>query len=198
MIREAVTASPLYWPPGWERRTIRSSARFGKTNSYRETQNILHELYHLGVHDWNVIVSTNVRLRQDGLPYANQPRPEDPGAAVWFTLRGEERVLACDAWDRVEHNLRAIAKHIEALRGQERWGVGSLEQAFRGFAALPEQAGAGTVWETLGLDGPAADRKQVEDAFRRRALVCHPDQGGSVDEWHALALARKQALEMVE
>ena len=149
----------------------------------------------MSVPDFNVIISTDLRMRQDGIPYANQRPPADPGAAVWFTLRGEERVLACDRWDRVEHNLRAIAKHIEALRGQKRWGVGSLEQAFRGFAALPEQAGSGqSCWAVLGLGGPAASG-EVEKAFRRLALTRHPDHGGSSEGWHELALARKQALE---
>ena len=35
----------------------------------------------------NVIVSTNVAVRRDGLPYARQRTPEDPGAAVVLQAR---------------------------------------------------------------------------------------------------------------
>jgi hypothetical protein len=30
------------------------------------------------------VISTNVRLRRDGLPYANDHVPDDKGAAVYF------------------------------------------------------------------------------------------------------------------
>jgi hypothetical protein len=33
--------------------------------------------------------------------------------------------------------MAALAAHIGALRGQDRWGVGSVEQAFTGYQALP-------------------------------------------------------------
>ena len=62
----------------------------------------------------NVIVSTNVAVRRDGLPYARQRTPEDPGAAVYFKLESvpEGLVLACDRWLRVEDNIAAVAAHI--------------------------------------------------------------------------------------
>lgn len=196
MIRETVTASPLYWPAGWKRTARRQRARFGETNSFRETQEILAELGRMGVRGQNVIVSTNMRLRQDGIPYANQSAPDDPGAAVWFTLKGDERVLACDRWDRVAHNLRAIALHIAAIRGQDRWGVGSLDQAFAGFVALPEQAGGITWWDYFGLE-PNATREEIERAYKQSAKYDHPDMGGDRERWDQLAAMKKVALQAV-
>lgn len=194
MIRETVTASPLYWPEGWKRTARRQRARFGETNSFRETQEILAELQRMSVRNRDVIVSTNMRLRQDGIPYANQSAPADPGAAVWFTLKGQERVLACDRWDRVEHNLRAIALHIAAMRGQDRWGVGTLDQAFAGFVALPETAGGTTWWDYFGLE-PDATREEIERAYKESALVDHPDRGGDRERWDQLCAMKKVALQ---
>ena len=83
-----------------------------------------------------------------------------------------EHVLACDRWDRPEHNLRAIAKHVEAIRGQERWGVGSVAQAFRGYQALPSRATGKPWWEwdrelvTRDANALARVREELADDVR--------------------------------
>lgn len=203
MIREGVTASPLYWPDGWERTPAadRRRSRFGGKvyahSVYGATQFTLGELKRLGVPSWNVITSTNLPLNRDGMPYSGKRVPDDPGVAVWFSLHDEERVLACDRWDKVECNLHAIGLHVEALRGQERWGVGTLEQAFRGFAALPETAGGASCWDVLGLDREQASAESIEARFRELARKRHPDMGGNAADFSALVDARKAALEAI-
>jgi hypothetical protein len=74
----------------------------------------------------------------------------DPGIAVYFTLGKKRVVLACDKWAAPQENIYAIAKHVEALRGQDRWGVGSIEQAFAGYMALEERTGP-SCFEILGI-----------------------------------------------
>jgi hypothetical protein len=96
---------------------------------------LFHELRLLGATE--VILSTNIELTQKGLPYSNRRQPDDPGVAVFFKLKKQSLALACDKWDRVADNVWAIALHINAIRGQSRWGVGTIEQAFMGYAALP-------------------------------------------------------------
>ena len=125
------------------------------------------------------VLSTNSRRRLDGQPYSNQSQPADPGAAVYFELKSKPVSLACDKWDRVEDNIWAIAKHIEALRGQERWGVGSIEQAFRGYMALPAigESGASDWWKTLGVP-INAPHEQVVQAYKILVKKHHPDVGG--------------------
>jgi len=81
----------------------------------------------------NVVISSNVTIARNS--------PPDPGVAIYFNLRTLRCALACDRWTAVAHNLWAIAKHIEALRGQDRWGVGSIDQAFAGYQALAAPAG---------------------------------------------------------
>jgi len=193
--RIGVTSYPLYWPVGWPRAPRRRRASFRDSNVYVETQEVRAELQRLGARA--VIVSANLQLRNDGVPYAGQKTPSDTGIAVWFELRSgaawQQHVLACDRWDKAEHNLRAIALHIDSLRGQGRWGVGSVQQAFQGYKALPERAGGVPWWEILGVD-PQASRDAVERAFKRRAHERHPDKGGAIDAWHELQQAREQAL----
>lgn len=140
----------------------------------------------------NSILSTNVRLRLDGLPYSNQSQPDDRGAAVYFELKGKPVSLACDRWDRVEDNIWAIVKHIEALRGQDRWGVGNIEQAFRGYLALPERSSGSSWWEVLGVPVNASE-DQVKEAYRWLARKHHPDAGGDTDTFCRIQEAFRQA-----
>lgn len=72
------------------------------------------------------IISSNIPLRQDGLPYASAKEPDEPGVAVYFSYRDAPRCFACDQWDRVRDNLQATRKTIEALRGIARWGSGDM------------------------------------------------------------------------
>ena len=196
MTRESVTSHPLYWPAGWKRAKHRTRSAFGRCSMDRVSQDTLRELDLMGCNLRNVVISTNVALRLDGLPYANQRAPDDPGAAVWFNQGGEARVLACDRWDLVEHNLRAIAKHVAAIRGQTRWGVGSLEQAFKGYTALPAGKVKREWWDVLEVR-PDASPNVIKANYRRRALDCHPDRGGSRETWNELAAAYTQGLEAV-
>lgn len=183
---------PLTWPTGWPRidPRDRGRARFGRRTtapgqtwqSLRAisvndaTMELLGELRKLGA-DEGPLVSTNIVLRLDGLPRSDQREPSDPGAAIYFELDKKTIVLACDKWDRVADNIYAIAKHVEALRGQERWGVGSVEQAFRGYTALGSGDDNDPWWHVLGVKAHDST-ETVKSAHRAALLKAHPDQGG--------------------
>jgi len=139
------------------------------------------------------LISSNLRPRLDGMPYASQAQPQDTGVAVYFKLKGQNRVLACDKWNRIEHNLWAIRKHIESLRGQARWGVGNMEQAFAGYTSLPEKAGGVSWWEALGVTVNAT-ADQISAAYREKAKTAHPDTGGSHEAMALLNEAYRMAL----
>ena len=196
MIRETVTAWPLYWPTGWERTPAmdRSAYHFRKTTLFHSTQLVIDELRRLRVAMDDIVISTNLRTRPDGIPYSKQPQAQDPGVAVWFVLDKEERVLACDKWSHVEHNLRAIALHIESIRAQMRWGVGSSRQAFQGFVAIPAETTGMPWWEYFALDRDAT-REDVEAAYKASAKIDHPDMGGDRAAWDRLVDMRKIALQ---
>jgi hypothetical protein len=143
-----------------------------------------------------IVLSSNMELRRDGLPYANQRQPDDPGVAVYFNWRGKQMTFACDRWFKPEDNVRAIGKTVEALRGIERWGASDMmERAFSAFEALPPPGGTVTLscWDVLGLQ-PGASKSDVTTAYRRQARTAHPDQGGTREEWDRLQAAYEQAL----
>lgn len=144
---------------------------------------LANELERLGSR--KVILSTNVRLRIDGLPYFGQSQPTDTGVAVYFELKSKATSLACDKWNRVEDNMWAIKCKIANIRADSRWGVGSIDQAFRGYMALPG-IGESVASEWHRVLGVAinASFDQVRDAYRILAFKHHPDRGGDVELFH--------------
>lgn len=136
-----VTRYPLCWPVGWKRNPLggvrRSSfsSRGREITVYDATSRLERELGFLHAED--MILSTNLRTGLRGDPLSSQREPADRGAAVFFKLNKKDRVLACDVYTTVAGNIAALAAHIDALRRIERYGVGTMEQAFAGYDALP-------------------------------------------------------------
>lgn len=176
-----ISAYPLTWTTIYPRtpQHKREAARF-EVNFSTARNDLLKELRLLGAK--NIIISSNVPTRQDGLPYARPKEPDDPGVAVYFKIKDKSYALCCDRWRKVKHNLRAIGLHIAAMRGMERWGVGSLEQAFMGYQALPPGADFTETkwWEVLGVDVHSSN-DEVKVAYRKLARKYHPDGGSSPD-----------------
>ncbi|MCW5319024.1 DnaJ domain-containing protein [Nostoc sp. KVJ3] len=174
-----ISAYPLTWATIYPRtpQHKRMEARFEVSFAVARDQ-LLHELELLGA--FAVVISSNVQLRRDGLPYANFTEPDDSGVAVYFRIKKKNYALCCDKWLKVKDNLRAIGLHIAAMRGMERWGVGSVEQAFAGYQALPPQASERKWWEVLGVDVRASD-DEVKATYRKLARKYHPDGGSSPD-----------------
>jgi hypothetical protein len=177
---------PLHWPEGWPRCRLswdRRRAAFGGNKTLAQARDgLLKELKLLGAETWTVAVSSNVELRRDGLPRSGQAQPDDPGVAVYFRLKDLDQVLACDRWNKVEKNLIAIAQHIGTIRKQLRLGVGTIEQAFHGYRALPPARPRPEPpwWSVLDVH-PDATLAQVDEAFERLAHEGHQDRGGSGD-----------------
>lgn len=185
-------AYPLQWPEGWPRTPPhkRQPSRFSPSGMKDESQYVLWELERLGAR--HAVVSTNVELRRDGLPYSSRRAPDDPGVAVYFLLDDRQQCIPCDRWAKVEENARAVWKSIEALRGLERWGAKSfVDAAFRGFEALPPPSG-GSWWEVLGIPRHS-DREAAETAYRAKAKEAHPDAGGNAEAMARLNKAIQEA-----
>lgn len=185
-------AFPLAWPAGWARTALRKSARFDMSMATAR-DHLMNELRIMGAR--YPVLSTNVALRRDGLPYANQPEPSDPGVAVYFEWHGKQMTFACDRWDKVRDNVRAIGKTIEAIRGIERWGASDMmERAFSAFEALPPPGGGVSLSCWAVLDIPAGSPvSDIERAYRAKAKDAHPYRGGTREQWDTLCAAYEQA-----
>lgn len=192
------TNYPLCWPVTRPRTPIedRGRARFSNGTDYYKRQltiaNALDRLQHqadlLDVE--SPIVSSNVPTRLDGLPKSGAREPEDSGVAFYFRLEDQPYCLACDRWDRAADNIAAIAAHINAMRGQERW-VGDLKTAFAGHKALPAPEQEEPWWVVLGVDEGASIYTSMA-AYKGLAKTAHPDMGGSNQKMARLNRAREQ------
>lgn len=187
-----IPAFPLSWPVGWKRTPAaqRDRARFRKASrkNYDGTwqnqrdltiaeavERVRAELQRMGIHDDDLVISSNLELRLDGLPRSNQREPADPGVAVYWTDRyfknEPPRCMAIDRYDRVADNLAAVAATLEAMRAIERHGGAAiLERAFSGFAALPSPAAES--WRDV------LDPADPEGSYRRLRSQHHPDRDG--------------------
>lgn len=204
-------AFPLSWPHGRPRNKTPIRASFntkhvpaGKAHIESKQLTVADalgrlqgELDRLKASDY--ILSSNVALRLDGLPRSGQGEPDDRGVALYFTLAGKPHCLPCDRYDRVADNIAAIAKHIEATRAIERYGVANMAEMFSGFAALPPP-GRRRPWRVvLELeDMDPVYEVNITDEYRRLARKHHPDRnGGSAEKMAELNVARDEALEEV-
>lgn len=207
---ETVPAFPLQWPIGWKRTPAneRTPAKFYSTakRQYGETpyrqkgdlsiaaarERVIGELRRMGMADHDVVISSNLPLRLDGLPRGDVANPADPSVAVYWRKGNATRCMAIDRYDRVADNLAAIAATLEAMRAIERHGGATiLDRAFTGFTALP----APEQWfQVLGVS-VAATRAQIELAFKQLAMRHHPDRpGGSAERMARISAARDDGI----
>jgi hypothetical protein len=189
------TAYPLLWPIGWKRTQNPEFSKFKAGSPYQESLDINRQLELMGATD--IVISSNMQYRADGLPYARQGYISDTGVAVYFKVDGREQCIPCDKWVKLEDNLRAIAKTIEALRGIDRWGAKEMvDAAFRGFTAIPASTGEQhySWWEILGVDKNAT-KEQIKAAFKELSRYRHPDSDtGSDEKFIALKRAYEEGM----
>lgn len=200
-----IEAYPLHWPLGYKRTPSNQKKHAAFQTAFAKARDAaIDELKKMGAK--NVIVSTNIPLRKDGLPYAVpfgtiSRVTDDTGIAVYFSYSGETRVLCCDAFLSLDDNMQAIRKTIEALRGIERWQVSEmLNRTFTGFKALPESTEAEkNIWDVLELRVKPDNVEKVKDAYRKLAQTKHPDKPtGSHEDFTELQNAYNRALKFYQ
>lgn len=179
---------PLSWPQGRKRATSRRSGQFvrSEVDAVRE----IHRQLTLMKAGEAMISSDKARFTDS----ANPQSGADPGVAVYFTYKSQERVVAIDLYYTTQHNLCAAANTLEALRTIERHGgVDVFEQALQGFdvAALPARK---RPWPEVLRCYPDAPLSVIEAAYRAEAKVKHPDAPtGSKEAFQELQQALEDA-----
>jgi hypothetical protein len=129
------------------------------------------------------LLSTNLFPVEHSAPGPSQREPEDSGAAVYLELDGHSRVLGGDQWARAADNIGAIAAHIAAMRAIDRYGVGSRDQAFAGYAALPARAPS-EWWSVLEVESTAT-LKEAEASYKRLERNNHRTWAARTIAWPA-------------
>src|SRR6266849_2323945 len=113
---------PLIWPVGHRRTSMpETNTAFRDIGARDEMDALLNELRLLKATD--AVISCNIPLKGDKSRDWNAAirSNADKGVAVYFRMEERGQVVACDAWDSFAHNLRALTKTIEAIRGLRHW-----------------------------------------------------------------------------
>ena len=201
-------AYPLRWPLQKPRMPdhMRRDGQFGSMSerpgqSYRSRQPITvagamkrlrDEVERIGVREFTL--SSNLPLNRDGSPSSRGGHGGDPGVAVYFDRKGQAVCLPCDTYRSPADNIAAVAKHIEATRAIERYGVASIREMFSGFTAIA--APGSKHWTAvlgLKLDASAAAIKEAHmRLYKQRAAMANPDAALA-----ELNSARDQALKEI-
>lgn len=189
-------AYPLQWPQGWARTPAnkRERSRYRVSNA-TICNDLLEAVRLLG--GAVPIISSNMPVRLDGLPYVNTVSVPDPGVAVYWVREGQQEVMACDRWVTPWENMRAISHAIEALRAMER--AGATQILNRAFEAFQLPSGGPSVgkrhWrEVLDYGSDPLDTGLIRARFKALALKLHPDVGGDVERFKELEAAYREAM----
>lgn len=147
-------------------------------------------------------------LRLDGLPRADA-RAEHPGVILTFDSKHGPLRIWFDRFTNWQHNLRAIAMHLEHLRLAGLYGVGKDGQQYAGWKALPAGSSSQAEFDTaeeaarfiarhsessMANVEACAQRILVDEptrqaCYRRAAARLHPDAGGDHEQFVRLRRA---------
>lgn len=191
-----ITPYPLAWPQGWSRSVQQAPSRY-RVAYDQARADLLRQLKLIAASQ--VVISSNLPLREDGLPFTKASPPPDPGTAVYWTEpSGTVRVIACDKWRTVAENIRAIGATVTYLRGIERAGATeAMDKALNAFLALPGVDGyEDGDWRAV-LDFAAhipITPHDVKSRYFALSKIHHPDRGGSSAKMQRLNHAYSKAL----
>lgn len=161
-----------------------------------------------------LVIEVDVReqdVRLDGTLRANAREASSPGVVVAFDSRHGSMLYRCDTFHAPytfqgadwQHNVRAVALTLQALRAVDRYGATDTGQQYAGFKAIgggavampPAPMSRADAALVLAAYGPA----DADDRSRYRAAIraTHPDMGGDRAEFdrvqeaaRALGIAR--------
>lgn len=183
-------------------------------STFPQTLRLLEdELWHL--HAENLVIEVDVTpadIRRDGKIRANA-KPVSPACRIVFDSVHGQLTYGTDRFVRNyrgpqhdwQHNLRAIALGLEALRKVDRYGIGQAGQQYTGYAALPAGGGgialggmtkdeaAQVLSEWSGTQIDAEESAQSARARWREARInTHPDRcNGDQTAWDQVERAAK-------
>ena len=152
---------------------------------------LFRELERLGAK--NVVIEIGLRpedIRRDGWPRAGARVPEHPGVVLSFESRHGPLRYLTDTHADWQHNVRAIALGLEALRAIDRYGVTTSGEQYAGWKALGT-GGSDAATPTkrqeaerflCGVVGEHVGALSFKALYRQALIKAHPDHGGSLEK----------------
>lgn len=155
---------------------------------------------------YSVVVQLDVdrkQIRLDGSLRASVT-PRSPGVILNFESMHGPQSFPCDTFLNWKHNMRAIAKSLEALRTVNRYGVSKSGQQYRGWQSLPAPASYGfssreSAWayvsRLMNMNGTIPAGDDLARVLRDAARKTHPDHGGDAEEFKRVVRATEKLRE---
>ncbi len=137
-------------------------------------------------------------IRRDGMLSA-RASVGFPGVVVSFQSQFGPLSYATDAYEWWQHNVRAIALSLEALRAVDRYGVSKSGEQYAGWRAIESGGPAGFAsaddavrWLREVVNVPGSDGLSTKLLLRTAASMMHPDRSnGDRANWDRLDAARQ-------
>ena len=174
-----LNAWPIASTPTYQRRS-RATFKAGWTNTLEMLED---ELDKLKAKD--IVIEAMLRpedIRIDGWPRSSA-NPSHPGIILSFASKHGPLRYLTDRHEFWQHNLRAIALGLGALRAVDRYGITERGEQYVGWKAIPAKTGGGDFPIALlsrVADIPLALEGTDPKLLYRQALKrAHPDHGGS-------------------
>lgn len=190
----------------WPRRFTpadKRKSRWSFRASWADTLNLLDdELQKLDARDIVIAVALEPGdIRIDGWPRSNAREPRHPGVILSFTSKHGPLQYATDVYEMWQHNVRAIALGLQALRAVDRYGITSTGEQYTGWKALGT-GNAGAVNGSPGLTskqeaerllcevvGEHMGALPLKSLYRQALVKTHPDRGGDAGRFAAVRQA---------
>lgn len=188
-------AYPLHWPAGGPRTKYPKRSQF-KTTLPQALDNVEGELRRFGNDTGKkvegLLISSNYSL--------TARNPTDGGVAVYFRWDNIDCCIAVDLYNKIEENLQAVSKVIEAERTKMRHGgLNIVRSSFRGYANLPPPKGPdgqlAPPWRHILGVTERGTLGEAESAYRMLSKKHHPDVGGDAAKFNQITDAIRQARE---
>ena len=194
--------SGLDWPDGFERTPAGDRRRYPGGFEVSRTaafDSILEEIAKIdGAMNVRVETAAPHTAKNPHRPYKDRD-PDDPGVVAYYDRESQGYAVACDRWDNLRDNARAIALYVDAKRAVDRYGVATVGSEFD-TQALPSGDGEDAVagreppHEVLGVDPDAPDAV-VKGAARSLKAEHHPDSGGDREQFQRIVEAEEAMLD---
>lgn len=130
-----------------------------------------------GVTEWDTNYPRGARL--EGYNQSELDRT----VTLTYNLRGKPITLKMDSQSRAVDNLRVLFLAVEAMRLNEKRGIGEIiEQAYLQLAGPVQEK---SPWEILSIF-PGSPISVAEAMYKEKAKTAHPDRGGSQEDMRQL------------